>query len=84
MGTYQMYGRGERTFGGMMRRPPNVPVSCWLYYITVADIRQSLDNVQKLGGQVIHGPQEVPGGDLVAQCMDPQGAMFALHEHAGS
>jgi predicted enzyme related to lactoylglutathione lyase len=28
---------------------------------------------------VINGPMEVPGGDLIAQCLDPQGAMFALH-----
>jgi len=26
---------------------------------------------------------EVPGGDLVAQCMDPQGAAFAVHATAG-
>jgi hypothetical protein len=25
------------------------------------------------------GPMEVPGGDYVAQCLDPQGAMFAIH-----
>jgi hypothetical protein len=30
-------------------------------------------------GQVAHGPMEVPGGDRIAQCFDPQGAMFALH-----
>jgi predicted enzyme related to lactoylglutathione lyase len=23
---------------------------------------------------------EVPGGDRIAMCMDPQGAAFALHE----
>jgi hypothetical protein len=28
---------------------------------------------------VLNGPMEVPGGDRVAQCRDPQGAMFALH-----
>jgi predicted enzyme related to lactoylglutathione lyase len=22
---------------------------------------------------------DVPGGDRIAQCMDPQGAVFALH-----
>ncbi|TMA59700.1 MAG: VOC family protein, partial [Deltaproteobacteria bacterium] len=27
----------------------------------------------------INGPMEVPGGDRVAQCVDPQGATFALH-----
>ena len=27
----------------------------------------------------MNGPMEVPGGDRVAQCADPQGAAFALH-----
>ena len=30
------------------------------------------------GGQVLNGPMEVPGGGWIVQCMDPQGAMFAL------
>lgn len=31
------------------------------------------------GGKVTNGPMEVPGGDRVAQCVDPQGAHFAIH-----
>ena len=31
------------------------------------------------GGTVLNGPMEVPGGDWIAQCLDPQGAAFALH-----
>jgi predicted enzyme related to lactoylglutathione lyase len=27
---------------------------------------------------------EVPGGGLVAQCMDPQGAAFALYQEGAS
>ncbi len=30
------------------------------------------------------GPMEVPGGDRVATCVDPQGVSFALHEAAKS
>jgi predicted enzyme related to lactoylglutathione lyase len=29
------------------------------------------------------GPMEIPGGDRIAQCLDPQGAAFALHEPKG-
>jgi uncharacterized protein len=29
-------------------------------------------------GQVLNGPIEVPGGRWIAQCTDPQGAIFAL------
>ncbi len=51
----------------------------WLYYILVEDIQRAIDAVKANGGQVLIGPHEVPGGDLIAQCLDPQGAAFALH-----
>ncbi len=79
---YQMYGQvPDRPLGGMLNRPPNMPgpPANWLLYITVPDVAAKIDTVKQLGGQVLHGPQEVPGGDVVAQCMDPQGAAFALH-----
>ena len=28
---------------------------------------------------MLNGPMDVPGGDRIAQCMDPQGAAFAVH-----
>jgi hypothetical protein len=40
----------------------------------------ALTRVRDGGGQVLNGPKEVPGGDRIAQCVDPQGAAFALHE----
>ncbi|MGZ9021133.1 MAG: VOC family protein, partial [Rhodoplanes sp.] len=30
------------------------------------------------GGGILTGPLQVPGGSWIVQCMDPQGAMFAL------
>jgi predicted enzyme related to lactoylglutathione lyase len=51
----------------------------WLYYVKVADVNAAVSKVAELGGQVVNGPMEVPGGDLIAQCFDPQGALFALH-----
>jgi uncharacterized protein len=80
LGTYQMYGKGGRTFGGMGKRPKDYPAPPhWLYYVKVDDLDAALERVKKGGGQVMHGPMEVPGGDRVAQCMDPQRAAFALH-----
>ena len=32
---------------------------------------------------VLIGPMDVPGGDRIAQLMDPHGAFFALHKAAG-
>jgi predicted enzyme related to lactoylglutathione lyase len=51
--------------------------------VRVPTVKPVADDVQRLGGSVMNGPMEVPGGDWIAQCMDPQGAPFALHAKAG-
>ena len=79
-GTYVMYGSGEMSWGGMFTKPAEMPgPPFWLFYIKVDDVEAAVAKVQRLGGQVLNGPMEVPGGDRVAQCCDPQGAAFALH-----
>jgi hypothetical protein len=87
MGTYQMFGRGAHPLGGLFDKPPQIPVPNWLPYVLVPDVAAVLERVKAGGGQVLNGPMEVPGGDLIAQCMDPQGAPFAIHGrgagHAG-
>jgi predicted enzyme related to lactoylglutathione lyase len=40
--------------------------------------------VTELGGQVLNGPMDVPGGDRVAVCLDRQGAAFAIHSTAAA
>ncbi len=83
-GTYQIYGRNDMPLGGMFNKPAEMPgPPMWLYYVKVASMEEAVDRVRRLGGQVVNGPMEVPGGDTIAQCMDPQGAMFALHASAG-
>lgn len=78
---YQMFGIGEKALGGIFVKPPEMPAPPhWLFYIRVVDISATIDAVNAHGGKVLNGPMEVPGGDLVAQCMDPQGAAFAIHE----
>ena len=78
-GIYHMFGRAGQVSGGIYKRPPEMPVSAWLSYIRVDSVKPVADMVQQLGGTVANGPMEVPGGDWVAQCADPQGAAFALH-----
>ena len=65
-----------------MTKPPEMPMPAWLFYIRVEDVNASVEQVKAAGGQVVHGPMEVPGGDWVVQCVDPQGAHFALHSTA--
>lgn len=79
-GIYQMYGRAGQTLGGMFNKPPQMPgPPYWLCYVRVDDLKDRVQKVKQMGGQVLNGPMEVPGGDLIAQCMDPQGGAFALH-----
>jgi predicted enzyme related to lactoylglutathione lyase len=78
MGTYQLFSAGGDAIGGMMTKPANVPFPIWVYYFTVPSIDEASKLVTDNGGQVLNGPMEVPGGAWIVQCMDPQGAMFAL------
>jgi len=77
-GTYQLFSAGGLTLGGMFTKPPTVPHPFWLYYFNVADIDVAMKRVKDGGGQVLNGPIEVPGDRWIAQCTDPQGAIFAL------
>ena len=76
---YQIFAPVDMPNGGIYNKPDEVPHPMWLYYARVEDIHAAVEKVKGLGGQVIAGPMEVPGGDMVAPCYDPQGAMFALH-----
>ncbi|NDV86353.1 VOC family protein [Aurantimonas aggregata] len=80
MGIYQLFAArdGEEAIGGMMTRLPEMPASFWLYYFNVEALDAALERVTAGGGTLINEPMEVPGGAWVGQCLDPQGAMFAL------
>jgi len=78
MGTYQMYGRDGKTLGGMFNASPGVPTH-WFLYVLVDDADQTARTVTEHGGKVLNGPMDIPGGGRIAQCMDPQGAAFAVH-----
>lgn len=84
MGLYAMYGRGGKEYGGMFNKPPEMPMPpAWLLYIMVRDLDDAIGRVKANGGQLLNGPMEVPGGDRIAQCLDAQGAAFAMHEKRG-
>jgi len=50
-----------------------------VHYVFVKDVDQIASRVPPLGGQVIYGPTDVPGGPRIAMFIDPQGAMFAVY-----
>jgi predicted enzyme related to lactoylglutathione lyase len=80
MGPYRMYGWNGTTRGGIFNKPKDSPgPPAWLAYIRVGDSKRTATTVKKLGGQIINGPMEVPGGDWIAVGTDLQGAVFAVH-----
>ncbi len=79
MGKYLLFGKDGQQYGGMMKRPQEMPVSAWTYYVRVDDLDAAIARATAKGGKLVNGPMEVPGGDRVAQLTDPQGASFALH-----
>ena len=80
MGLYQMFGRKSKTLGGMFNKPADIPAPPhWMIYFRVEDVHDCVDRITERGGKILNGPMEVPGGDFVVQCMDPQGGVFALH-----
>jgi uncharacterized protein len=78
LGTYQLFSAASETIGGMSGKSPDAPSPLWLHYFNVSDIDAAVKRATAAGGQVFHGPTAAPGDKWVVQCMDPQGALFAL------
>lgn len=85
MGMYLIFGRNGRQLGGMYDKTsggrPGNPY--WLGYVSVTDLEGTIERATSARGSVLVGPMDVPGGDRIAQLMDPYGAFFALHKAAG-
>src|SRR5262249_22622827 len=74
MGTYRLYGIGEKRFGGMMTVPQETPPPpMWMIYFETKDLDAATARATKRGAKVMNGPMDVPGGRMI-QMMDPQGA----------
>ena len=78
MGKYRFIQANGVTIGAVMRKPPQLPVSVWTYYIGVDDIDRAVDAINSGGGKILNGPMEIPGGEYALNAMDPQGAAFGL------
>jgi predicted enzyme related to lactoylglutathione lyase len=74
-GTYQMFGTGDESIGGVMKSP--MGTTTWAYYFAVDDCGKRMEAAAALGATPILGPMEVPGGRAVLMS-DPSGAAFAL------
>jgi predicted enzyme related to lactoylglutathione lyase len=80
LGMYFMFGRNGVPLGGMFNQMPGIPGDpSWTGYVRVKDVNKAVKKAKAAGATLINGPMEVPGGDWIAQLIDPQGAMFAVH-----
>jgi predicted enzyme related to lactoylglutathione lyase len=79
-GVYYIFKRNGRDLGGMFTISPQMPMpASWLHYIRVDSADEAAERVKAQGGKVVNGPMDVPGGERIAQCVDQQGAAFAVH-----
>jgi predicted enzyme related to lactoylglutathione lyase len=82
MGTYLVFGRNGRQLGGMFDKGAQGKpgAAYWLGYVSVTDLEGAVERAKGARASVLMGPMDVPGGDRIAQLMDPYGAFFALHK----
>ena len=78
MGDYRFIQANGVNIGAIMRKPPQLPVSMWTYYVGVDDIDRAIAAINNGGGKVLNGPHEIPGGEFALTGLDPQGASFGL------
>ncbi|GAB3270074.1 VOC family protein [Parahaliea aestuarii] len=77
LGVYEFI-RHNGVIGAVMRKPEEAPGSLWNFYFRVKDIDAAIATVGACGGNILQGPDEIPGGDFTVLGLDPQGAPFAL------
>jgi uncharacterized protein len=58
--SYLALGMGNGVGGGVVECEAKHPL--WLPYVDVPDVTRSTDQAQALGGEVLLGPREGPGG----------------------
>lgn len=67
--------------GGLMARHFQQPV---INTLDVLDLGEALEKIKAAGGQVVHGPNEIPGVGNHAYCTDTEGNMFGVIQPASA
>ncbi|HRJ77163.1 MAG: hypothetical protein HPKKFMNG_01737 [Planctomycetes bacterium] len=75
-------GGGEHGIAGMMKMtepefPPQVPPH-WMSYIAVDNVDQRAELAKQHGGQLVHGPMDIPNVGRFCIVCDPTGATVAF------
>lgn len=76
---YQTFGLEGQDFGGCYTIPADRPMPpAWCPYARSSSADEVAGKVVAAGGQLCHGPVDVPNGGRIVQFFDPQHAMFAV------
>jgi len=78
MGDYCFIDHAGVRLGAIMQKQPQSPIGAWLFYFAVRSVAAAKAAIEKGGGTVMHGPQEVPGGSWIVVATDPEGAAFGV------
>lgn len=73
-GAYHFIAREGVTHGGVMTAVEGMGPPHWNHYFRVENIDRAARHIADLGGRVVNGPHEVPGGDAIVHAFDPEGA----------
>jgi predicted enzyme related to lactoylglutathione lyase len=81
MGIYLLFGRNGKQLGGMFKKGDmgKPGPAYWVGYVRVKDLDDTVEKIKAGRGSLLNGPMDVPGGDRIAQFIDPHGAFFAAH-----
>ena len=79
---YTMWTTGGVPIAGLFRlsdemRQQGVPPN-WMPYIESSNVDDTVAKATSLGGQLLHGPEDIPSAGRIAVLQDPQGAAFGV------
>jgi uncharacterized protein len=78
MGDYQFIHQDGQMIGAMFAPGERQPG--WRFCFRVENLDSSIEAIRSGGGEILFGPAEVPGGGMIVQATDPQGAFFMVIE----
>jgi predicted enzyme related to lactoylglutathione lyase len=73
---YRILSRDGLDFGGIAPQPGQP--ACWTPYFGTASVAGAVAALTAAGGSALHPPMPVPGGAVIVNAADPQGARFAV------
>jgi uncharacterized protein len=77
---YRLVQTAEGSIGGGLLRAPHGVFPYVTIYVSVDDLRVSLDKAEELGGKTVVEPMPIPGVGTFAMFQDPDGVMIGLFE----